>query len=560
MEVVTIIIVFVVVTAAIALLDKYHLAQTDNEFRQRMKQSMGKVSWNKADRKLFDYVTRYYEKHKTDTSIDDITWNDLCMDDVFEKVNYCCSPFGEEYLYYTLRNPNQTDAFDTLEDSISYYTAHDQVRICIQSVLHGASVKKTKYSLYDYLDYLNDSEKKSNLSNYVCLVILALSIAGCFINFGIAFCIFLIVCIYNIVTYFKQSDAINKYLSGFSEIFRLVSITGKLHKLNDVHIEQELSETLDDEKELQKFRHGSWIVMSSGKMNSNAGIFDVLMDYVRMLTHIDLIRFNQMLSDVKIRFSNIDNLYTAVARIDTEIAICYFRASLDGKYCLPDFNHEQYSVKEIYHPGINNPVSNDITCGREVLLTGSNASGKSTFLKTVGIGCILAQSIHTVLASEYKAPMYRVFSSMALRDDLTVGESYYIVEIKSLKRIFDAAVDNGCRVMCLIDEVLRGTNTVERIAASSQILSKLGEQDVQCFAATHDIELAYLLEDKYENYHFEGEVTHGNVIFDYILKKGTAQKRNAISLLRILGYDKSIVDNAEKMAQNFTAEGIWRMI
>ena len=146
---------------------------------------------------------------------------------------------------------------------------------------------------------------------------------------------------------------------------------------------------------------------------------------------------------------------------------------------------------------------------------------------------------------------------MALRDDLAGGDSYYIVEIKSLKRILDAANTGGNRIFCLIDEVLRGTNTIERIAASTQILKSLDHKNIQCFAATHDIELTELLKDSYDNYHFEGEVTDSDVHFSYMIKEGPATNRNAIKLLSIIGYDPKIVEDAQNMADAFTRTGTW---
>ena len=213
--------------------------------------------------------------------------------------------------------------------------------------------------------------------------------------------------------------------------------------------------------------------------------------------------------------------------------------------------------KDLYHPLIDGAVANSIEAKSGVLLTGSNASGKSTFLKTCAINTILAQSVHTVLGSEYRAPFYRIYSSMALKDDISLGESYYIVEIKSIKRIIDASKTGGGKVLCFVDEVLRGTNTIERIAASTQILKSLAENGVQCFAATHDIELTSLLKDIYEIYHFEGDVTDNDVKFDYKLKDGPATTRNAIMLLKVLGYDENIVENAQKMADGFLQTGNW---
>lgn len=122
---------------------------------------------------------------------------------------------------------------------------------------------------------------------------------------------------------------------------------------------------------------------------------------------------------------------------------------------------------------------------------------------------ILAQTIHTCCADRCQSSYWRVMTSMALRDDLGSGESYYIVEIRSLKRILDAAQSPGAPVLCFVDEVLRGTNTVERIAASTQILKSLHKPGVCCFAATHDVELTGLLEAEYDNYHLKSRLQTG---------------------------------------------------
>ena len=193
-----------------------------------------------------------------------------------------------------------------------------------------------------------------------------------------------------------------------------------------------------------------------------------------------------------------------------------------------------------------------------MLVTGSNASGKSTFLKAVAINALLAQTVHTCPAESYRGGLYRIFTSMALRDNLESGESYYIVEIKALKRILDAVNADPSPVLCFVDEVLRGTNTVERIAASTQVLKSLHRPGVLCFAATHDIELTRLLETAYDNYHFEEQVEGDDIRFNYQLMPGRAGTRNAIRLLGIIGYDEDIIREADRMAEEFLRTGEWR--
>ena len=282
-----------------------------------------------------------------------------------------------------------------------------------------------------------------------------------------------------------------------------------------------------------------------------------------MTMHIDIILFNRMLGKLRCHVEDIDSLITNIGYVETAIAVGNFRHSLKEGWCVPEFvensftNDEILVIKDGYHPLIDNPVKNSIATDKGVLLTGSNASGKSTFLRMVAVNAILAQTIHTCMADEYKAPLFYICSSMSLKDNLESGESYYIVEIKSLKRVLQSAETENRRVLCFVDEVLRGTNTVERIAASTQILKSLATDEYLCFAATHDIELTQLLIDRYNNYHFEEEIVDGDILFPYKLMEGKATTRNAIKLLQIMGYEDAIIEDATRLAEHFVTFGTW---
>ena len=141
-------------------------------------------------------------------------------------------------------------------------------------------------------------------------------------------------------------------------------------------------------------------------------------------------------------------------------------------------------------------------------------------------------------------------TSVILKDNLQDNESYFVVEIKSLKRIFDELGD--VPLLCFIDEVLRGTNTAERIATSSEILKSLSGSNAVIFAATHDIELTNILKDYMKNYHFSEQVEGDKISFDYKIKEGSADSRNAIKLLKAYGFSTDIVVGAEKLADGYT--------
>ena len=347
----------------------------------------------------------------------------------------------------------------------------------------------------------------------------------------------------------------------FAFVVRMIRFSETVSALKIKELQTYFDRMKEKQGKFRKFCRGSWLVVGGGRMEGN--ITDILMDYVRLLTHIDIIKFQSMAREVLRLQKDLMDIYETVGFLDSMIATASYRDMMQ-EWCVPKMEQAEgrafyLEADEIYHPLLQSPVKNTIHAHRNVLLTGSNASGKSTFIKTVAINAILAQTVHTVLADRYEAVYFRVYSSMALRDDILSSESYYMVEIKSLKRIVDQAKEEGEPVLCFIDEVLRGTNTVERIAASTEILSLLAQKNALCFAATHDIELTELLKEQYDNYHFEEQVEEDDVIFDYRLREGKAMTRNAIKLLHMIGYDQHIVQRAQERVENFVETGSWKM-
>ena len=356
-----------------------------------------------------------------------------------------------------------------------------------------------------------------------------------------------------------QKQEVDAYLSSFRNVLQLLEAYKKLEKLKIPELEAAMARGIPAQKKLAGFQKRSSLVID--RSSTGGGLEGMLMDYIRMLTHIDLIKFQDMMKSMKENQKELEELIYTLGYIDSMISIASFRETLPYYTC-PEFREEKRAymdVENLYHPLIENPVANSISAKGGILVTGSNASGKSTFLKNIAINSIFAQTIYTCTASSYCAPYFQVMTSMALRDDLGSGESYYIVEIRSLKRILDAA-KSGENLLCIIDEVLRGTNTIERIGASSQILAHICKNNVLSFAATHDIELSYMLQEYYENYHFEEEVREKDVVFNYLLKKGRVTTRNAIRLLEMIGYDKTLIEEAKRAVEEFEASGSWKNV
>lgn len=513
----------------------------------------------KADQ--FENISHYFRKHQEGFCLDDITWNDLNMDELFKNMNYTWSAAGEEYLYYLLRKPGMDcEELNEREKIIEYFRQHADQRVSFQFSFSKLG-RCGKFSIYDYLDYLDNLGERSNLPHYLALVLLLVSVGILIQNIPIGLVVMVCILIYNNVTYFKVQKEIDPYITSFAYVFRLLDAVDNLKNQKVPVLDEELKQLREYRNSMKLFKTGSYIVMSGARMTNTGGNpLDMLLDFVRMGFHLDLIKFNQMLSEVRKHRDEIDGMITTLGRIEAMIAIGEYRQM--HPYCIPEFvDQREIEVRGLYHPLLSEPVANDLSIRSSVLITGSNASGKSTFLKTVAVNAILAQTIHTCPAKSCRTGMFRVCSSMALRDDMQGGNSYYMVEIKALKRILDLLdEEEKIPVLCFVDEVLRGTNTVERIAASTEILRNMAGRNCICFAATHDIELTHLLEDVYRNYHFAEEIEDNDIFFSYKLLDGRASTRNAIKLLGIMGYDDRIIREAEEMAEGFLKTGHWHGI
>lgn len=508
------------------------------------------------------HIGMYYRKHPGTGQIDDITWNDLNMDGIYQRMNTCLSAAGDEYLYYCLRTPAEdVGKLQKMESRIAFFMEKEGERRRLQKRFYQLG-RTGRHSIYEYLDRLDLlGERKSDRYFFWDILIFA-GIGVMFLSLPVGLvCLFGVLC-HNLVTYFKEYRQIEPYVTSFSYVRRLLMGAEELGKEECGQIREEQAEIREICRSLKGFIKSSYLVSGAGQGSGNP--LEVVFDYLRMLFYLDLIRFNKALHDLRRHMDKVDRLITLVGQLECAVAVGSFRKSLGQAWCVPDLEEDSggnlfLRAEGIYHPLLEHPVPNSLEIERGVLLTGSNASGKSTFLRAVAVNALLAQTVHTCAAVSYQAPCYRIFSSMSLKDDLAGGDSYYMVEIKAVKRILDQVGQKEKRpVLCFVDEVLRGTNTVERIAASTQIMKKLAAGRALCFAATHDVELTGLLEKEYENYHFEERIEENDIFFPYQLMEGPASTRNAIALLRMLGYGNEITDEAEAMAERFLQSGSWR--
>lgn len=201
-----------------------------------------------------------------------------------------------------------------------------------------------------------------------------------------------------------------------------------------------------------------------------------------------------------------------------------------------------YEARGVYHPFLGkNARKNDFTIvdHNYYIVTGANMAGKSTFLRALGVNYILAMNGLPVFADSFKVSRFRLFSSMRTNDDLTHGISYFNAELLRLKQLLKY-VDNSSEekenvpTLIILDEILKGTNSVDKLNGSRMFLEAISKKNVSGVIATHDLELSKMSDEQpsvFHNYCFEIKVGE-QVTYDYLISPGVARNQNATYLLK----------------------------
>jgi DNA mismatch repair ATPase MutS len=472
---------------------------------------------------------------------------------------------GEILLYKILRNPvNKIDILKEREKIIDIFYNNNELREKLLIRLKNIG-KLNHISIWEYKDNIHQIVYSKKL-HILLPILFVLTFFIIPINKLIGIPVLLLILVISIYTYYRDKVKIENYIPFLAQLGTMINLFNLFKEKTNYAVLDNYIDKLNSAAKLSS-KYNKYLFMIRSTLNGSITEFDTVIDYIRVITHMDLIAFKNLIDYINKNITLVIESYEIIGYIDSLISITQLKQQnkLRNNNSLflitPDLlvNEKGFiNATDLYNPLLQNPTTNSFNIQNPILITGSNATGKSTFLRTIGINAILAQTLYIVFAREYHSSLFIVYSSMNIRDNIFNSESYYMAEIKSLKRILDS-VNSKMSILCCIDEVLKGTNTIERIGAASEILKSLSQSNALCIAATHYIELSYILEKYYENYHFQEIVTEDDIMFDYCLYKGRSYTRNAIQLLRLLGYSNEIVSNAVSNVDNYIKTGTWNI-
>ncbi|CAM2792484.1 MutS-related protein [Salinicoccus roseus] len=471
--------------------------------------------------------------------VDDITWRDLDMDRLLEEINYAFTTIGEERLYVALRNVAECD--DIKENLVQKFeediTWREKITLILSKLSKQPNSNTSKY-------FFNRNYSKSEKYRPQYLLLSFLSLIGIFlisINFLLGIFTIIGSLLINMIISYKHKS---RHEDEYSNLFYGLNIINVASQLNN-YLKKETEDQIEIKGKVKNLQLVSALLINENTDQNN--LFLQMLTGIKNAFVLDYHVYHYIIKVLNNNKDTYEKCWQFVAGIDLNYSVAMWRKTLPY-YSIPSRkNKGNLKTTSVYHPLISEPVSNSIDLSHNILLTGSNASGKSTFMKSLALNVILSNGISTSTSKHFEYVPGKVFSSMDISDSISEGDSYFISEVKSLKRIIDTLEVSDHNIYCFIDEIFKGTNTKERLAAAEVLLRFLNADDrVSMIAATHDIELTESLINDMIMYHFSEVLEDEDIFFDYKIKKGPAQTSNAIELLRLFNFPKEIYDESKE--------------
>ncbi|WP_321316111.1 MutS-related protein [Labilibaculum sp.] len=514
----------------------------------QLKASFGKL---KDESYNFELIEKYFRNNIHSESLQvlsDKTCTDLDFEELFMFLDRANSKPGQQYLYNKLREIPSDSKHLELDEELIYKLANDSdFRLEIQMELTKLD-KREAYYISTLFQEVHLEQPKwffvirlLSFTSILSVLLLPFNSQLFFVLIGVF--------IINICFHLWNKKNLSTYSGSIPQLLSLKRVANNLFQHESLKkISPALNESI---KIIDQLRNRMLIFKLESHIQGDMQvIFWSFMELIKILFLLEPLLLFGVLKCLDARREEIETVFSFVGRVDALISIASLREGEEA-HCIPEICEENTRIigDQIYHPLLIDCVVNHINVNdKSVLLTGSNMSGKTTFIRAIGINVITGLCINTCFAKSMVIPRTCIHSAIRISDDLMNDRSYYFEEVLTIKDMIDNA-GKGTANLFLLDEIFKGTNTVERISAGKAVLSSLAKNENIVFVSTHDIELTDLLTDEYELYHFSEIVSDKSVDFDYKLKEGKLKNRNAIRILQINGYPDEVIQEAMSLAE-----------
>ena len=499
-----------------------------------------------SDRRSTELISCYFREgpaREAPSLIDDRTWSDLDMDEVFFSLDRTRSSVGQGCLYAMLRLPLRDAAeLEGRAARVETLRKNDRARIRVSAILRRLGFQR-EGEVFQFLSTMPKKISDRRRFLYLGLSILAILGIPAAIFTGIPGIILLAaVLVTNMVLHYRFKAIVSVEAPSYEFLHRVLRAASALGKLEVPGLQDSLDELKGLAHALAGLRRRTAFLATPSGVSGD--ILSLLLEYIRQFFLQEVTTYFFVHNEIMTRMDRLVRLYTLVGEMDALASVATLRKERPLTVPVVQGSGKLLIEAEgLTHPLLEHPVANALRMeGKGLLVTGSNMSGKSTFLRTLGVNQVLATTIRVAFAKRLVASPLLTVSSITNRDSLLDAESHYIVEARRLLALL-AAGHGSHPALLIIDEILSGTNSEERIAASTRILRHFAGLNCLVVAATHDRPIAAALEGVFENVHFTHRVDGEGLEFDYRLHAGIVEAGNAFRLLRLLGYPKEILDD-----------------
>lgn len=472
-------------------------------------------------------------------SIDDATWRDLDLPQLLDRIAQACSPLGQLRLYGWLRAPAITEddvpALEARHHLTRALTAptRDRLRPLLASLPRLPSL---------LLESLAGAARLPSLGRTPAILATAAVLSSLLFHVSVQLGVLGVAAMFIVNLLYRMR--VSATLESASASLRFLGAA--------LHTAARAAQLPGDSWSAPRQR----ILTLLGRLRPVARAvrelsFPALLDdfpgeYIRLFLLNDERRVSRSAALVAAHREPLTELLALLGELE---AACATAAWVEAQQLRPvERGGDSFLAIALRHPLLpTDSVANDLELSGGLVITGSNMSGKSTFLRAVALNALLAQSVGWAAAERYRAPLVRVATSLRNDDQLLSGESYYFAEALRLRTLLELA--SAHPLLVAIDEPFRGTNTCERVAGSAAVVRGLRRAGAFVLVATHDRELGRLLTPALEEVHFADQWSEQGLRFDYRLRKGPATSRNAIRLMASLGYAAAVVEEANALAE-----------
>ncbi|MES2371305.1 MAG: DNA mismatch repair protein MutS [Bacteroidota bacterium] len=473
---------------------------------------------------------------------------DIDFKELFKIVDRTTSKVGQQFLFNRMKKPGKDiTELKTLSERADFFRDHPSIREEIQELLVELDDNRSYYIATLLNNKLLERPKWFSWLIFNTITVVTMLLLSPWYPVLLAW--MMIPFALNMGLHFWNKNNTYRFIRSLPQLNKLLKVAAKLVAKEIPFDHTKTKASLDNLKTFQRKMH----LLSFGQqgvVGEMSQVFYYFLEMVKAVFLIELHTFYSIIKELENKQQAIQHLFSYVGLIDTSISVASLRAGV-WPTCEPEWigASKKMDIVKVYHPLIEDCVTNDLVIdNKSILITGSNMSGKTTFLRTVALNSVLAQTIHTCFAEKFSVPVLKLASSIRIDDSISEGKSYYLAEVDIMgKLIYE--VKEGQQYLFILDEVFKGTNTVERVAAGKAILSYLNRFNNIVLVSTHDMELSGMLSDEYDLYHFVETIHDNQLFFDHLLKQGELKTRNAIRILEMADYPQAIITEAKEISK-----------